>query len=174
MKIYLFLFLLFLISVANGQHILVHDQWRAKIDAGITLIKQHEPELFEGVISRAYIQIATCAKQGMTAFATREYHQGKTIDWIIIDHEAADGLSSTNIASLIVHEALHLKFWEHGGSGKIWSTMTNEERDREHTYIYNYQLDFLKKTKADQKEIDYYKLLMSQLGISVSVNSLNR
>jgi hypothetical protein len=167
MKKSLTLFLSICCLQVLGQNNLVHENWRGKIDAALYLIKQYEPVLFEQVVSRAYIQLSDCAKRGMAAYATRDYRFRETIEWIMIDVDQADKNSIKNLASLIVHEALHLKMWDHGNTGKNWGTMTQQERDQEHTYIYNYQLSFLKKIKAKKSDIDYYAYLMATLGLPV-------
>jgi hypothetical protein len=150
-----------------GQKNLVHENWHGKIDAALYLIKQYEPVLFEQTVRQAYIQLSDCSKQGMAAFATKDYRVQETIEWIMIDVDQADKKSIKNLASLIVHEALHLKRWYHSNTGKTWGTMTPQERDQEHTYIFNYQLSFLKKIGANKSDISYYVYLMASLGLPI-------
>jgi hypothetical protein len=85
----------------------------------------------------------------------------------MIDREALNEYDYKMIASILIHESWHLKFRDHG-AGKNWGNMTEQEQKAEHSYIYNYQIAFLKKVNAPESDIYHYKILMNQLGIKLN------
>jgi hypothetical protein len=165
MKKILIFFLLVSFLNSRSQQNLVNSQWKWKVDLALDLIKYNEPALFENTVKNSYIQIASIGKN-WDAFSRTEYLNNQKIQWIIIDLETIKTFNYKNIASLIVHEALHLKIQSENNS-YTYTYRSENQKLKEHAYIFNYQLDFLKRINASHNDIQYYKDIMRDLDIRI-------
>jgi len=156
------LFILLALKI-QSQHILLAEKWHPKIYKALELVQQNVPAIFK-TIETAYIQAGEIRCQQMNAFAQMEYRNQLVIPWIIIDREALDEFNYKVTASILLHEALHLIIWDHG-NGKSWGDMSLQEQKKENSYIFNYQIAFLKKVHASRSDINYFETIMNQIGI---------
>lgn len=157
----LFFFLLLTSLSTKSQTVLLDKRWNDKISEALELVRTNEP-LINQTVQKTYIQSGTLREIGMDAFAEIDERYNRKIYWIMIDHQALTDYDTKMIASIIIHEALHLMLYYHGPNGLIWDDLTKSEQKAEHDYIYRYQIDFLKRIKASENAIAHFKSIMNR------------
>jgi hypothetical protein len=168
MKAILVLFLLFVNVNLFGQINLVSDKiWRNKVQAALDIVYKYEPALFNNIIVNSTIQAGDLGVAGYAGFCDVQVTPSGKILWIMIGIEELKNSNKHFIASLLVHEALHLKNRLHDLSGRNWGNFTNLEKKAEHTKIYNYELDFMRRILAPYDEIEGLKRLMRNEKIQI-------
>lgn len=145
-----------------SQNIIARSDWRFRVDKALETIKQLEPGLYSAILSQSTIQAGQLSNINAEAFASQEDINGKKIQWILLDSSILNHWSRNRLAGTIFHEALHHKFWE-----KYRSLFQDEQSlKKEHEYIYNQELQFLKRLNALEEQI-YLVQLMKEQGIKV-------
>ena len=170
-KIFLFLFA-FSMKIVFAQHNLTAAPWHAKVESALALIQEYEPGIYE-TIKTSYIQVGGISGENEMhawAFARKEPRYNYTIPWIMLDSKALTDFTVKNIAGLVLHEALHLAYWDKGVDGKIHYSKSDADMKVEHTYIYNYQLNFLKKIRASKNDQQFCLDIMHYLRLTVYNN----
>jgi hypothetical protein len=163
-KILFFLFLFFYLN-SFAQQNLVNSQWKWKIDQALEIVKNNEPSLFEAIVKDSYIQLGEM-NEDWGAYSKIEYVAGQKIQWILFNYKKINWLSRKRIASMIVHEALHLKIINE--TDPVYYSMKSEgEELKDHSYIYNYQLNFLIRVGASSEDIRNHKRDMISLGMKI-------
>ena len=156
-------------------NLMANDLWYKKVVKAISIIKRADPFLYEEIITKAYIQAGMLnetddmgngfQKCGISILENRNEH---SMPWILINSVQLDKWNLNKIAGVILHEALHLKFWNYGVDGKYYSYKSESDMYKEHTYIYNYQLQFLKKIHAPEKDLVPCTTTMDFLNIPIT------
>ena len=157
----IFFFLLVSSLSSKSQTILLDKKWNNKINEALELVRVNEP-LINQTVQKSYIQSGMLREIGMDAFAEIDDRSNSKIYWIMIDKDAMNEFDTKMIASIIVHESLHLMLYYHGSKGLIWHEISEVEQKAEHDYIYNYQIDFLKRIKASGNAIAHFKRIMNK------------
>ena len=88
----------------------------------------------------------------------------------MLDSKALTDFTVKNIAGLVLHEAIHLAYWDKGVDGKIHYSKSNADMKEEHTYIFNYQLNFLKKINASKNDLEFCLDIMRYLKLNIYNN----
>ena len=168
MKILLVLFFSFLCSTLYSQTSLLRvDSWREKVKAALSIVQINEPLIFREIVAKSTIQSGDLKEAGYAAFCdVQETPTGKIL-WIMIGLDELNKSSQLEIASIIVHESLHIQYRLHDEPGRNWGNFTYKEKQREHTQIYNYELAFLKNAQASNDEIAGLKRLMRKEKIPI-------
>jgi len=168
MKILLVLFFSFFCSTLFSQiNLLRVDSWRDKVQAALSIVQINEPAIFKEIVAKSTIQSGDLKEAGYAAFCdVQETPTGKIL-WIMIGLDELNKSSQLEIASIIVHESLHIQNRLHDEPGRNWGNFTYKEKQREHTQIYNYELAFLKNAQASNDEIAGLKRLMRKEKIPI-------
>lgn len=174
MNIYIYLIGILFFSNGYAQNNLIAPQWHDKVEKCLSIIEANDPEVYQYMKS-VYIQagqISGSNEMSAWGFATVEpiYHSnGKSTDisWIMLDSKGLSILSVNTLAGIVLHEAIHLHLWDRSMDGKYIYIKSDEDMDKEHAFIYQYQLDFLKKIHASQTELSFCMNIMRHLGLKV-------
>ena len=162
--------ILFFFSCSNlfsQINLLSVDSWREKVKAALAIVQINEPAIFKEIVTKSTIQSGDLKKAGYAAFCdVQETPNGKIL-WIMIGLDELNNSSQLGIASIIVHESLHIQYRLHDQPGKNWGNFTYEEKQHEHTQIFNYELAFLKNAEAPNDEIAGLKRLMRKEKIPI-------
>lgn len=170
-KIFFFL-LAFSMKIVFAQHNLTAAPWHDKVESALALIQEHEPVIYE-TIKTSYIQVGAISGENEIhawAIALKETRYNKIIPWIMLDSKALTDFTVKNIAGLVLHEAIHLAYWDKGVDGKIHYSKSNADMKEEHTYIFNYQLNFLKKINASKNDLEFCLDIMRYLKLNIYNN----
>jgi hypothetical protein len=155
------------ISLIAQNNLIQVESWKNKVQAALDVVRINEPDLFSEIISKSTIQAGDLKEAGYAGFCdVQETPSGKIL-WIMIALDELKNSSKKSIASLIVHEALHIKNRLHDLPGRNWGNFSYQEKIGEHTLIYNYELNFIKKIKASTDEIEGLKRLMQNEKIPI-------
>ena len=168
MKTLLVLFFSFLCSTLFSQtNLLRVNSWRDKVEAALGIVEINEPAIFKEIVTKCTIQSGDLKEVGYAAFCdVQETSTGKIL-WIMIGLDELNKSSQLEIASIIVHESLHIQYRLHDQPGRNWGNFTYKEKQYEHTQIFNYELTFLKKLKGSNDEIAGLKRLMRKEKIPI-------
>jgi len=168
MKFLLSLFFSFLSLTLFCQiNLLSVDSWREKVQAALVIVEINEPSIFREIVTKSTIQSGDIKDAGYAAFCdVQETPTGKIL-WIMIGLDELNKSSQLEIASIIVHESLHIQYSLHDQSGRNWGNFTYREKQNEHTRIFNYELSFLRKVKESNEEIAGLKRLMRKEKIPI-------
>ncbi len=168
MKILVILFLLFVNVNLFGQINLLGEQaWRNKVEAALDIVRVFEPNLYKDIVVHSTIQAGDLRVAGYAGFCDVQESSSGKILWIVIGIEELRTSNKHYIASLLVHEALHLKNRLNEQPGRNWGNFTNQEKKAEHTQIYNYELDFMRRILTPYDDIEGLKRLMINENIKI-------
>jgi hypothetical protein len=168
MKTLLVLFFSFLCSTLFSQINLLHvNSWRDKVEAALSIVQIKEPAIFKEIVSKSTIQAGDLKEAGYAAFCDVQESPSGKILWIMIGLDELKKSSQLEIASIIVHESLHIQYRLHDLPARNWGNFTYKEKQYEHTQIFNYELTFLKKFKGSNDEIAGLKRLMRKEKIPI-------
>ncbi|MCZ2475929.1 hypothetical protein G9H61_10750 [Aquirufa ecclesiirivi] len=147
---------------SRSQNLLVHSDWKSKVQIALTIVEKMEPSIYEDIIKKTTIQAGQLSKINAVAFANQEIHDGQKILWIMLDADILNRWPATRIASTIYHEALHHQYWDTYRSG----IQSEQSLNKEHELIFNQVLSFLKKLNSVEDQT-YQLSLMKELKIKV-------
>lgn len=168
MKFLTFILLSIIWAPLLAQHNLLSvGIWSEKVQDALGMVKQYEPHIFSTIVTKSTIQAGDLEQAGLAAFCSIEEAPTEKLNWIIIGMNELNKSSCREIASIIVHESLHLQFRMLNTQMGNWGTLTKLEKFNEHKQIYNYELAFLKKSNGTKDEILSHKNLMRQYGIPI-------
>jgi hypothetical protein len=148
------------------QTILIQTSDTTKIKKALAIINYYEPEIYQSIITKSIIQFGELPDKPRVNFAISEKNGIEPRYWIMLNPTLMNNNSIHIIATIIVHEAMHL-----GYSMNIYkkASMNDYEKELkiEHVHIYNYELNFLTKIGASKSDIDSRKRVMDDLKIPI-------
>lgn len=158
--------LLFFSKNVQSQQLLIKTADTVKIYAALKIIKEFEPEIYFNILTQCIIQFGIIPDKPTVNFAISDEYNGEKRNWILLNQNLMNGHSNNIIATIIVHEAMHL-----GYNMGIYKNIESDNEElvdkQEHTVIYNYELVFLKKIGASTSDIKSRKQIMKQLSIPI-------
>lgn len=150
----------------NAQKVLVTGKYLPRVEHALTIVGHYEPDLYADVIRQSFIQLGEIPDQPGTSFCILEDIASSRALWIMLSPLRLRDATDLSIASVIVHEAMHLRYNLAMKHDPTWVTDA-AARHLEHTTIYNYQLFFLKRVGATREEIEGVKGVMRSLSIPI-------
>lgn len=139
MRLFLFLFIIPVISSAQIKIDKAGDFWELHVDSALKKI-QH----IDSVYYRQIIEVCDSISFWNNVFSSCEGSVGES-GTILISAKDVRSKNIDNICAVLVHESLHLKFLKLG--------QTFEELDLEEILCYEYELDFLRKIPGVSKNL---------------------
>ena len=163
----LLIFLLTTIHITVfSQNILIKTPDTIKIKEALAIIKNAEPEIYHSIITKSNIQFGILPDKPRVNFAIAEENVNTPRYWIMLNPILMIDNSIHIIATIIVHEAMHL-----GYSMNIYKKMSINDFEKElkieHVHIYNYELNFLARIGATKSDIESRKRVMHDLEIPI-------
>ena len=162
----LLIILSFFSKNVHSQQLLIKTADTAKIYAALKIVKEFEPEMYLNILTHSIIQFGIILDKPTLNFAISDEYNGEKRNWIMLNQKLMNGLTNNIIATVILHEAMHL-----GYNMGIYKNIESDNAElvdkQEHIVIYNYELVFLKKIGASTSDIESRKQIMKQLSIPI-------
>lgn len=150
----------------QSQQLLIKTADTSKIYAALKIVKKFEPEMYLNILTHSIIQFGIIPDKPTVNFAISDEYNGEKRNWIMLNQKLMNGLTNNIIATVILHEAMHL-----GYNMGIYKNIESDNAElvdkQEHIVIYNYELVFLKKIGASTSDIESRKQIMKQLSIPI-------
>ena len=162
----LLIILSFFSKNVQSQQLLIKTADTAKIYAALKIVKEFEPEMYLNILTHSIIQFGIILDKPTLNFAISDEYNGEKRNWIMLNQKLMNGLTNNIIATVILHEAMHLGY-NMGIFKNIESDNAELVDKQEHIVIYNYELVFLKKIGASTSDIESRKQIMKQLSIPI-------
>ena len=160
-------FILLIISLElHAQKVLLTGKYLPRVEHALSIVAKYEPDIYADIICQSYIQLGEIPGQPGTSFCILEDIASSRALWIMLSPLRLRDATNLSIASVIVHEAMHLRYNLAMKHDPTWVTDA-AARHLEHTTIYNYQLFFLKRVGATREEIEGVKGVMRSLSIPI-------
>lgn len=163
---YLLLAALLFCVQGNAQKVLLTGKYLPRVENALAIVAKYEPDIYADIIRQSYIQLGEITGQPGTSFCLLEDLASSKALWIMLSPLRLRDATDLSIASVIVHEAMHLRYNLAMKDNINWAT-DEAARHLEHTTIYNYQLFFLKRVGASKEELEGVKGVMRSLSIPV-------
>lgn len=163
---YLLLVALFFCTGVNAQKVLVTGKYLPRVEHALNIVAKYEPDIYADIIRQSFIQLGEIMGQPGTSFCIVDDAATTPALWIMLSPLRLRDATNLSIASVIVHEAMHLRYNLAMKDNPKWTT-DEAARHLEHTTIYNYQLFFLKRIGASREEIEGVRGVMRSLSIPV-------
>ncbi|MCA6462677.1 MAG: hypothetical protein IM571_04760 [Chitinophagaceae bacterium] len=160
-------FILLIISLElHAQKVLLTGKYLPRVEHALSIVAKYEPDIYADIIRQSYIQLGEIPGQPGTSFCILDDAASTPALWIMLSPLRLRDATNLSIASVIVHEAMHLRYNLAMKGDPKWTT-DEAARHLEHTTIYNYQLFFLKRVGASREEIEGVRGVMRSLSIPI-------
>lgn len=167
-QFYLIFTSLFFCTQGSGQKVLLTGKYLPRVEHALSIVAKYEPDIYADIVSQSYIQLGEISGKPGTSFCIVEGVASSRALWIMLSPLRLRDATDISIASVIIHEAMHLRYNLSMKDDPNW-VINEAARHLEHTTIYNYQLFFLKRVGAAWHEIEGVKSVMRSLSIPVII-----
>lgn len=163
------LILAFIIAKTSvSQTILVNNPNKYKIDQALVILEKYEPDIFYTIINKSFIQLGEIPGEPDINFNILDEVDEKQNLWIMLTLNLVNYSSVNEIASLILHEAMHLRY--RLTIPRDSPNYSFKQREKiEHIAIYNYEILFLRKIGSPEHHIKGRKEVMRKLSIPILI-----
>lgn len=157
-----------IVKISVSQTILVNNPNKYKIDQALVILEKYEPDIFYTIINKSFIQLGEIPGEPDINFNILDEVNEKQNLWIMLTVNLVNYSSVNEIASLILHEAMHLRY--RLTIPRDSPNYSFKQREKiEHIAIYNYEILFLRKIGSPEHHIRGRKEVMRKLSIPILI-----